>query len=158
MFLQRCTFRSLTLSAVQQAHSQLKRSPSQHPGVEIVTRDRACAYADGIRQGAPEAVQVSDRWHLLRNLGNAVRAVADRHHSDLRRAAQQMDEPIPTPPAEDAPSEPAVRSVTAAQRRSQDARACRRDRYEEAARLRAAGSSISAIATSLGAERKTVRR
>jgi transposase len=130
----------------------------QHPGVEIVARDRAGAYADGIRQGAPEAVQVSDRWHLLRNLGDAVRAVVDRHHGDLRRAAQQMDEPIPVPPAEDAPSKPAVRRVTTAQRRSQDAHARRHDRYEKAASLRAAGCSISAIAASLGTERKTVRR
>ncbi len=68
-----------------------------------------------------------------------------------------MDKPAPTPPAEEASSEPAVRRVTAAQRRSQDAHARRHDRYEEAARLRAAGVSISAIAASLGAERKTVR-
>ena len=129
----------------------------QHPGVEIVARDRAGAYADGIRQGAPEAIQVSDRWHLLRNLGDAVRAVVDRHHGDLRRAAKQMDEPTPAPPAAEATSEPAVRTVTAAQRRSQDAHARRHDRYKEAARLRAAGVSISAIAASLGAERKTVR-
>lgn len=123
-----------------------------------MARDRAGAYADGIRQGAPKAVQVSDRWHLLRNLGDAVRAVVDRHHGDLRRAAQQMVEPLPIPPAEEAPLEPAVPRVTAAQRRRQDAHARRHDRYEKAASLRAAGSSISAIAASLGAERKTVRR
>ena len=129
----------------------------QHPGIEIVARDRSGAYADGIRQGAPEAVQVSDRWHLLRNLGDAVRTIVDRHHGDLRRAAKQRDEPSPPPAAEQALSEPAIPKVTAMERRRQDAYARRHDRYQEAARLQAVGASISATAASLGAARKTVR-
>lgn len=129
----------------------------QHPGIEVVARDRAGAYADGIRQGAPEAIQVSDRWHLLRNLGDAVRAVVDRHHGAIQRAAQQFNEQLPEPPADDAPAVPAIITVTAAQRRSQDAHARRHGRYEEAVRLQAAGVSISSIAASIGAERKTIR-
>ena len=130
----------------------------RHPGIEIVARDRAGAYADGIRQGAPDAIQVFDRWHLLRNLGDAVRAVIDRHHGAIQHAAKQFSEACAEPASNTVVPSSIAPKMTTAQRRSQDAYGRRRDRYEEAARLRAAGVSLSAIATALGAERKTIRR
>jgi transposase len=49
-----------------------------HPTIEIVTRDRSTDYSVGIRQGAPQAIQVADRWHLLLNL----RQMTERYLTD----------------------------------------------------------------------------
>ena len=54
-----------------------------HPDVKIVARDRADAYAAGIRQGAPAAVQVADRFHLLQHLAGALEQVFSTHRQDL---------------------------------------------------------------------------
>jgi len=44
----------------------------QHPEIEIVSRDRCGLYAQGARDGAPQAKQVADRFHLLQNLREAI--------------------------------------------------------------------------------------
>jgi hypothetical protein len=50
-----------------------------HPGAEIVCRDGSSSYAEAIRAGAPQAVQVSDRWHLWHGLGGAVEKTVIAH-------------------------------------------------------------------------------
>lgn len=60
----------------------------QHPGIEVVSRDRSSEYIAAITQGAPQAIQVADRWHLLKNLGEALERVLARHPKALRTAAR----------------------------------------------------------------------
>lgn len=57
-----------------------------HPEIRVVTRDRYMAYAKGIRAGAPQATQVVDRWHLLKNLGDALQRVLERKQQELKHA------------------------------------------------------------------------
>ena len=51
----------------------------EHPGVEIVSRDRGGEYAEAARRAAPHAVQVADRFHLLKNLRDVVLRVFKQH-------------------------------------------------------------------------------
>src|SRR6266571_4411634 len=50
-----------------------------HPGVQIITRDRSKAYTEGARHGAPAAIQVADRFHLLQNLAEVLDEVFTTH-------------------------------------------------------------------------------
>ncbi|MDQ6738879.1 MAG: ISL3 family transposase, partial [Actinomycetota bacterium] len=59
----------------------------EHPGVAVVSRDRAQVYADGARRGAPDAVQVADRFHLLKNLGEALERLLLHERAALQAAA-----------------------------------------------------------------------
>ncbi|MFT7452268.1 MAG: transposase, partial [Patescibacteria group bacterium] len=70
--------------------STLKIWLKDHPGVEIITRDRAGPYSTGAKAGAPDAIQVADRWHLLKNLGEALKRMLNGHHKELRLTAKEI--------------------------------------------------------------------
>ena len=59
----------------------------QHPNVEVVGRDRSNVCREGVNAGAPDALQVADRWHLLRSLALALEQFLLHKRSALRKAA-----------------------------------------------------------------------
>ncbi|MFC8670923.1 ISL3 family transposase, partial [Streptomyces sp. NPDC057199] len=70
----------------------------EHPGAEIICRDRATAYTKAVKEAAPDALEVADRWHLLQNLSAAVKKTCHRHRNCLRKHAEQEVEPsVPEP-------------------------------------------------------------
>jgi len=129
-----------------------------HPGTEVICRDRAGAYADGARQGAPDAIQVADRWHLYHNLAGHVEKTVARHRGCLEESAPEPD------PHEPAGSEPVPdlqqAAAAAAARRAEDsALAVRtRQRHEQVQALRAQGKGIKPIMRQTGLAKETVRR
>jgi transposase len=129
----------------------------EHPGTEVVCRDRAGAYAQGARTGAPEAIQVADRWHLWHNLAEHVEKTAAAHHGCLC----QRDDIAPEVPIE---SDSAVDLAEAAalaqvQRRENSALVARtKARYEAVHALKADGKGIKTIMRELGLAKETVRR
>jgi transposase len=56
--------------------------------VRIISRDRFSNYQRASTKGAPNAIQVTDRWHLLKNLGEAMRKILDREHLALKKVRE----------------------------------------------------------------------
>ncbi len=125
-----------------------------HPGTEVICRDRAGAYADGARQGAPAAIQVADRWHLLHNLAEHAEKEVARHRSCL-----DQPEPEPSADAGPVPDLQQAAAAAAAQRADDSVLATRtRQRYDQVQALRAQGKGIKPIMRETGLAKETVRR
>src|SRR6266568_2586720 len=130
----------------------------EHPGTQVICRDRAGAYADGARQGAPEAEQVADRWHIYHNLSEHVGKAVARHRGCLA-------EPSPEPEPDEAGGEAPVpdlqqAAAEAASRRAEESTLAirTRQRYEQVQALRAQGKGIKPIMRQTGLAKETVRR
>jgi transposase len=158
----------------------------EHPEIEVISRDRAGSYADAARQGAPQATQVADRFHLTKNVREKLKDLLDRKRTCLpfvgESTVQSAPTAFPTPQETGDLVEVAIpehakntspvntaipdqsdeagssRSLTVPQWRRKLNREKRYALYEEVKALRKQGLSHYAIAHTLGISRPTVRR
>ncbi len=126
-----------------------------HPGVEMICRDRSFAYAEAGRIGAPDAVHVADRWHIWKNLAEAVEKTVVRHRALLREPHFQTPapvlEPLDTTRLQAGPS--------AGQPRRSGRHSDRiREQHAAVHALLDQGLGLRPIARQLGLARNTVRR
>jgi transposase len=144
-----------------------------HPGIELVSRDRASAYSKAASEGASKAQQVADRWHLLKNVREAVERLLERHlpaitdalkpadvdpagatDAALRGGADTATTPEPTPQeSRPLPASASPRKASAVAKRQR-----RVERFEKVHELRRQETPIRQIARVLGISRKAVRR
>ena len=132
----------------------------KHPSVEIVSRDRSSEYAAAIKKGAPQAIEVADRWHLGKNLAESVETLLARCRAEIRRALQGQT----MPEQERVETEPMLEEEKrpARSRREEQARLARRDqkldRYEQVLELRDQGLTTADIGARTGVSGRTVQR
>jgi transposase len=145
-----------------------------HPGVEVIARDRGGAYAEGARDGAPDAVQVADRWHLVDNLADVLETFLRSKSACLKAASAALTEQANGKDNDrdkvGAPASPPADTVYQGKRRhpqperwreradaaAEDGVARRRAKYDQAHELHAKGASVAQIARTVGIARMTV--
>jgi transposase len=123
-----------------------------HPEIELVSRDRGGDYATAARQGAPQAVQTADRFHLVKNLAEAVEKALAHCRAELRRGSKTKG-----PSDAQAPEEPLPPLLTADGQPYSAHQTERSDRYQQVVTLRKQGMKIKEIASRLGMGRRTVQ-
>lgn len=142
----------------------------EHLGVEVVSRDRASGYAEGAKKGAPDAIQIADRYHLVANLRDTLQRLLDRErhclptlqkgtsstlpettevHSSRKQEVHQ--EKVPREAGEQTP-------LTRTEMLRQVRRGKRYERYQAVVDLQQQGLGERAIAREAGLSRNTVHR
>jgi transposase len=151
----------------------VKKWLKEHPGVELISRDRWSDYAQAAAEAAPDAQQVADRWHLLKNLREAIERLFERQ-SGMIAQALKTTEPAPepggaspgTPAVEDRPAvehssphRPTDSTAASPRQQAKQAKRQRRvERFERVLELHSQGRPIRGIARELGLSREAVRR
>ena len=122
----------------------------EYPSLRIISRDRSTEYERGIQEGAPEAVEVLDRWHLLKNLRESAERVLEHNHEALStvRLSPSTDHELSTHEHTPEPRAAKERAAGEAARRKRMAS------YKKVKKLHSKGMNMLAICRTLGMSRE----
>lgn len=129
----------------------------QHPGIEVLSRDRSATYKSAMSQGAPSAIQVADRFHLLQNLTQVLEQALSSHSAVLKEvdSKQRLAEAAKGAVvvlASQTPTQPNL------QQRTEQRRQNRLKTYQKVWQLHQQGWSLKAIAHKVEISTRTVQR
>lgn len=121
-----------------------------HPETKVIARDRAEAYALAGRTGAPQAIQVADRFHLVHNVGDALRELAQSRRWRAAEVPIHQDSP---------PARTALSSTTTGEETPErQPTSIRTQKWEAVHKLREEGQSMKRIARELHMNHRIVRK
>jgi len=133
----------------------------EHPEVHTVSRDRGKEFAKAATLGAPQAQQVVDRFHLVKNLSEVLREILGHCRAEIRQGdgstlqAEMVEEehtrPLPTATIWQQRTPDHVKKAHQAHQASRD------DRYQQMITLRAQGLTQREVATRMGMSERAVR-
>ena len=124
-----------------------------HPEIKLVSQDRGGDYAAAARKGAPQASQAADRFHLVKNLAEAVQKVLAHCGTQIRKDQKATGTAIATSPEEPSPSQ-----VTSDGQPYSAHQTERYERYQQVMALREQGIKLKEIAKRVGLGVRTVQR
>jgi hypothetical protein len=130
----------------------------EHPGVEVLSRDRSKTYKSAMDRAAPDAIQVADRFHLVKNLSETLELALEGYHPELKATEQLREQAAIADSSETVIVTQKPTATASAQERMRDNYQRRVEQHRSIKALCEQQWPQAAIAQKLGVSIRTVQR